>query len=133
LVQWLAEELAHAAGQAEGHGEVEAGAFFAYVGGCEIDGYALAIRKFKTAISQGGFDALPAFLHSVVREAYNVKVLHARGAYVYPDFNEIGVDSIHGSADGFKEHSFGRSLNGISLKRGTVGREAAGVATRSIN
>jgi hypothetical protein len=68
---------------------------------------ALAIRKFKTAISQGRLDTLAAFFHGVVRQAHDVKVLHARGTHIHFDFDKVGVDSVHGGADGFKEHFLG--------------------------
>ena len=47
LVERLAKKLAHASSQSEGHRQIEAGAFFAYVGGSEIDSYSLSIRKFQ--------------------------------------------------------------------------------------
>jgi hypothetical protein len=94
---------------------------------------ALAVRKFKTAISQCRFDAFAAFLHCVVGEAHDVKVLHARGTYVHLNFNKVGVDSVDGGVDGFKEHFWaGRSLKRCSSMV-VVGREAAGGARRSIN
>jgi len=129
LVEGLAKKLAHASSQSQGHRQIEARAFFAYISGGEVDGYALAIRKFKTAISQCRFNAFAAFFHGVVGEAHDVEILHARGAYVYFDFNEVGVDSVDGGADGFKEHFLGPG--GRSLKRCSliaVGREATGGA-----
>jgi hypothetical protein len=95
LVERFAKKLAHASSQSRGHRQIEARAFFSHVGGSEVDGYPLAIRKFKTAISQCRLDALAAFFDGVVWEAHHVKVLHARGTYVHLNFDEVSVDSIH--------------------------------------
>jgi hypothetical protein len=44
-------------------------------------------------------------LTALVRQAHNVKIVHASRTYVNLDFNNIGVNSIHGGADCFKEYS----------------------------
>jgi len=107
LVEHFAEEVAHAADQAESHGEIEGGAFFADVGGGEIDGDALAVGKFEAAIAQRGFDTLAAFFHGVVGQADDVEVLDARGADVNLDFNEVGVNAVDRSAERLEEHGQG--------------------------
>src|SRR5690242_14050129 len=104
FVEGLAEEVSLTADQAESHGEVEAGAFFAEVGGSEIDGDALAIGEFEAAVAQGALDAFAAFLDGVIGKADDVEILHASGADVDLDFDEVGIDAVHGGADGFEEH-----------------------------
>jgi hypothetical protein len=99
--------VAHAADESESHGEIEAGAFFANVSGSEIDGDALAVREFVAAIAHGGLDAFAAFFDGVVGEADDVEVLHASGADVDLDFDEVSVDAIDGGTESFEEHGFG--------------------------
>src|SRR5580658_4304699 len=97
--------MAHAADQSQGHREIERGAFFANVSGSQIDGHSLAMRKLEAAVAKRGLDAFTAFLDGVVREADDVKVLHARGADVDFDLDNVGVDAVDGSALRFEEHS----------------------------
>ncbi len=79
-------------------GKIESGAFFANIGGCEIYGHTLAMRKFVAAIAHGGLDALAAFLDGVVWEADDVEVLNARGTNVNLNLYKVGVDSVNRSA-----------------------------------
>ena len=86
------------------HRKIESRAFFADVGGSQIDGDTLAVRKFVAAIAKSAFDALAAFLYGVVRQAHNVEVLHARGTDVHLYFDEVGVDAIDRGAERLEEH-----------------------------
>jgi hypothetical protein len=95
LVERLAEKMTHAASQTQRHRQIERRAFFTNIGGSEVDRNALAMRKLERTVSQCGFDALAAFLHGVVGKTHHIEVLHARGAYVYFHFHNIGVNSIH--------------------------------------
>jgi hypothetical protein len=62
---------------------------------------------------------LAAFFDGVVGEADHVEVLHARGANVDLDFDEVGVDSIDGGADGFEKHFLARREDEIRYRRRT--------------
>ena len=107
LIEHFAEEVAHAADQAETHGEIEGGAFFANVGGSEIDGDALAVRKLEAAVAERRLDALAAFFHGVVGQADYVEILNARGADVDLDFDEVGVDAVDRSTERLEKHRVG--------------------------
>ncbi len=99
--------MSHAAGQPQGHGQIESGAFLADVGGREVNCDALAMGKLKAAVAQRGFDALAAFFHGVIRQPDNVKIGHARRAYIDLHFDEVSVDAVDGSAERLEEHNEG--------------------------
>jgi hypothetical protein len=73
LVQLLAEKVAHATDESQGHRKIESRSFFANVGRSEIDRNALAMRKLEAAIAERELDALTAFLDGIVREANELK------------------------------------------------------------
>ena len=77
---------------------------FFYVGGSEIDGDALAVRKFDAAIAEGGLDAFAAFFYGIVGQADDVEIVHAGGANVDFDFDEVGIDAEHSGTESFEEH-----------------------------
>ena len=81
---------------AESHRQVESGAFFLDVGGCEIDGDVRG-RDVVAAVFQRGADAVAAFAHSCVRQADGVEVvliaLDARAVDFY--LNNIGIDAVN--------------------------------------
>ena len=85
------------------------------------------MRKFESAVSQRALDSFAAFLDRVVRQSHDVEVLHARGAYVHLDFNEVGVNSVHRSALRLEEH-------GVDLAPArSGGSRRAAISARSIN
>jgi hypothetical protein len=65
----------------------------------------LAVRKLEGTIAKGRFDTLAAFFHGIVGKTRHIEVLHARKAYIYFDFHNVGVNPIHGGAERFEEHS----------------------------
>jgi len=77
---------------------------FFHIGRSEVAGNSLSLRKFKATAAQRGLDALAAFSHGIVRQADDVEVLHACGANVLFNFDEIGVNAINGGAERFEEH-----------------------------
>ncbi len=99
--------MSHAAGEPQGHGQIESGTFLADVGGREVNCDALAMGKLKTAVAQRGLDALAALFHGVIRQPDDVEVGHACGAYIDLHFDEVSVDAIDGSAERFEEHNEG--------------------------
>jgi hypothetical protein len=107
--------LALTTGETESYRQIESGTFLTQIGGSEINGDALAVGKFKATIAKSGFDPLTAFLDGVVKKADDVEVLHATGANVYLDLDEVGVDTVDGGADGFEEHGEGRIGAGWSI------------------
>jgi hypothetical protein len=70
----------------------------------QIDRDTLAVGKFISAISQRRFDALATFLHGVVRQTYNIEIRHPRRTYVHLYLDEVGVNSVHRSAERLEEH-----------------------------
>ena len=104
LVDGLAEKLAHATREAEGHGKIERGAFLFYVGGSEIDCDALTVREFDAAVAERGFNAFTAFFYSIVGQTDDVEVVHTGGANVDFDFDEVGIDAEHSGTESLEEH-----------------------------
>ena len=96
--------MTHAASEAERHGEIECGAFFFDVGGSEIYGDSLTVRKFDAAIAKGGLDAFAAFFYGIVGQADDVEVVHAGGANVDFDFDDVGIDAEHSGTESLEEH-----------------------------
>ena len=96
LVERLAEKMTHAASQTQCHRQIERRAFFTNIGGSEVDRNALAMRKLERTVSQRRLDALAAFLHGVVGKTHHVEILHASGSDIHLDFDNIGVNPIHG-------------------------------------
>jgi hypothetical protein len=96
LVERLTEKMTHAASQTQCHRQIERRAFFTNIGGSEVDRNALAMRKLERTVSQRRLDALAAFLHGVVGKTHDVEILHASGPDIYLDFDNIGVNPIHG-------------------------------------
>jgi hypothetical protein len=58
-----------------GHGQIASGAFFANIGGCEIYGYALDMRKFVTAVAHRGLDTFAVFLTALSGRPTTLKFL----------------------------------------------------------
>ena len=100
--------------KAKGHREIERRAFFANIGGREIDGYALTMGKLEAAVAESGLNAFTAFLDGVVRQTHDVEVLHAGGTDIDFDVDEVGVDAVDGSALRFEEHGRGK----LTIRRG---------------
>jgi hypothetical protein len=74
---------------------------FANVSRGEVDRDTLAVGKLKGTVAQGRLNPLAAFLKGIVRQAHNVKRVHASRTYVNLDFNNLRVNSIHGGAECF--------------------------------
>jgi len=84
-------------------GKIESRTFFTNIGGSEVDRNALAVRKLERTVSQHRLEALSAFLHGVVGKTHDVEILHASGSDIYLDFDNIGVNPIHGGTERFEE------------------------------
>ena len=70
-------ERAVSAEDADGHGQVEAGAFFLDVGGSEVDGD-VGGREVEAGVADGGADAVAGFAHGGVGKADGVEVILRR-------------------------------------------------------
>jgi hypothetical protein len=93
---------------ADGHGEVEAGAFFLDVGGGEVDGD-VGGGEVETGVADGGADAVAGFADGGVGKADGVEVvlLGLHGGEVDFDVDDAGVDAVDGGAEGFEENCSG--------------------------
>jgi hypothetical protein len=93
---------------ADGHGEVEAGALFFDVGGGEVDGD-VSGGEVEAGVADGGADAVAGFANGGVGEADGVEVvlLGFDGGEIDFDVDDVGVDAVDGGADGFEEHGSG--------------------------
>src|SRR5206468_4147118 len=101
--------------------------FLAHIRGSEVNRHSLSVRELESAVSQRAFDPLAAFFDRVVRQPHDVEVLHARGADIYLDFNEVGVNSVYRSALRLEEH-------GVDLAPArSGGSRRAAISARSIN
>ena len=101
-------ERAVSAEDADGHRQVEAGAFFLDVGGGEVDGD-VGGREFEAGVADGGADAVAAFADGGVGKADGVEMI-LRGLHsgeVDLDVDDAGVDAIDGGAEGGEEHGAG--------------------------
>ena len=89
---------------ADGHGQVEAGALFLDVGGREVDGD-VRRRHVEAGVLDGGAHAVAAFAHGGVGQADGVKVIFL-GLCRRVDFDvdDVRVDAVDSSAEGFEEH-----------------------------
>ena len=93
---------------ADGDGQVEAGAFFLEIGGREVDGDEGG-RDVEAGVLDGGADAVAAFAHGGVGQADGVEVIFIgdHAAIVDFDVDEVGVDAVDGGAESFEEHGLG--------------------------
>jgi hypothetical protein len=89
----------------EGHGQIEAGALFANVGGREINGD-VGGRNIAAAVFERGANAIAALAHGGVGQADGVEVILVRfyAGDVDFDFDDVGVNAVNGSAQSFIEH-----------------------------
>src|ERR1700733_1633111 len=105
---------------ADGHGEIEAGAFLLDVGWCEVDGDVRG-RDVEAGVFDSGADAVAALAHGGVGKADGVEVilvgLDAREVHL--DIDHVGVDAVDGRAEGFEMHK-------------VLWSEVAGVYTREL-
>ncbi len=98
-------EAAVGSDDAEGHGQIESGAFFLDVGGGEVDGD-VGGRNVVAAVLERGADAVAAFADGGVGQADGVEVVLIAldaGAVDF-DLNDVGVDAVDGGAESFIEH-----------------------------
>src|SRR5450759_2489584 len=94
---------AHGAQDADGNGEIEAGAFLAYVGRGQVDGDAF-VGVAETGIDQRTLNALAAFPDGDVGHANHYGVPRvARREHVDFDIDQVSIDAINRSAEGFEE------------------------------
>jgi len=102
---------------ADGHGEVEAGAFFLDVGGGEVDGD-VGGGQVETGVADGGADAVAGFADRGVGEADGVEVvlLGLHGGEVDFDVDDAGVDAVDGGAEGFEEHGSGILVGSVQRR-----------------
>ena len=98
-------QAAVGAQDAERHGQVEAGAFLADVGGRQVDGD-VGGRNVVAAVLQRRADAVAAFAHRGVGQADGVKVVFVLldAGDVDLDLNDVGVDAVDGGTQGLVEH-----------------------------
>ena len=68
----------------------------------------MTVGKFDAAIAKGGLDAFAAFFYGIVGQADDVEVVHAGGANVDFDFDEVGIDAEHSGTKSFEEHEWGK-------------------------
>ena len=91
---------------ADGDGEIEAGAFFLEVGGGEVDGDAGG-REIEAGVLDGGADAVARLADGGVGEADGGEgfliELDAGEVDFYVD--DVGVDAVDSGAAGFEEHA----------------------------
>ena len=102
---FLLGEAAVGSDDAEGHGQVESGAFLLDVGGGEIDGDVRG-RDVVAAVLQRGADAVAALAHGGVGQADRVEVVLIAldaGAVDF-DLDNVGIDAVDGGAESFVEH-----------------------------
>ena len=82
--------------QAEGERQVVGGAFFAHVGGGEVDD-GVAQGQPEACVAQGGLHAGAAFAHSAVGEADHEEVFSDGCAYF--DLNGSGFEAVDGGTE----------------------------------
>jgi len=91
---------------ADGDGEIEAGALFFEVGGSEVDGDAGG-GKVEAGVLDGGADAVARLADCSVGEADGGEGLflgfNAGEVDLYVD--DVGVDAVNGGAASFEEHA----------------------------
>jgi hypothetical protein len=108
---------------AESHRKIEAGAFFADVGGGEVNGY-VSERDIVAAILESGANAVAALANRGIGEADGVEVILAGldTRNVHLDFNDAGIDAIDGCTESFIEHAvFGMRENATICGRSQMG------------
>ncbi len=90
---------------ADGHGQVEAGALFLDVGGGEVDGD-VRRRHVEPGVLDGGADAVAALAHGGVGQADGMEVIliGLDSGEVDLDVNDVRVNAVDSSAEGFEEH-----------------------------
>ena len=118
-------EAAVGSDDAEGHGQVESGAFFLDVGGGEVDGD-VGGGNVVAAVLQRGADAVAALADGGVGQADGVEVVLIAldaGAVDF-DLNDVGVDAVDGGAESFIEHEV-KPRPSTSLRAGFLANERA--------
>src|SRR5215472_8450996 len=108
LRKFFSRQPAVSAQNSHGHGEIETRPFFLDVGGRQVDGD-LGLRDLKTAVPQGGADALATLTYRSVGQTDGLKVVFgvADIADVDLNFNDVGVNPVDCGALRLEEHSCG--------------------------
>jgi hypothetical protein len=130
LVQGL--HRAHGAQDADGHGQIEAGAFLAHVGRGQVDGDAF-VGVAEAGIDERALDALAAFADGDVGHADHYGVPRVAGReHVDFDIDQVSIDAIDRSAAGLEErheNDSGAGAAKLSTIFGERGRIGAGGGT----
>ena len=104
---------AHGAQDAHGHGQVEARAFLAYIGGGEIDGDAL-VGIAEARIDEGALDALAAFADGHVGHADHHGIPRVAGCeHVDFDIDQVSINAINRGTAGFEQRHENASVSGV--------------------
>src|SRR5450759_26803 len=110
---------AHGAEDADSDGEIEAGAFLAYIGRGQVDGDAF-VGVAEAGIDQRALDTLAAFTDGDVGHADHYGVPRvARREHVDFDIDQVSVDAINRSAPGFEKRHENDS-GAASRRRSTI-------------
>ena len=98
-------QAAVGAEDADGDGQVEAGAFLLNVGGGEVDGDAGG-RNVEAGVLDGGADAVAGLADGGVGQADGGELFFIEddAGEVDFDIDDAGVDAVDGGAAGFEEH-----------------------------
>src|SRR5581483_7457707 len=90
---------------AESHRQVETRTFFADIGGSQVD-RDLSGRDIVATILERRTNTVAALAHRRVGKPNRVKVIfvHSDAGNVHFHFNDVGIDAVHGGAQGFIEH-----------------------------
>src|SRR5271157_4212790 len=98
-------QCAISAQDADGDGQIEAGAFLFQVGGGQVDGD-VGGRYQVTGVLNGGADAVAALAHRGVGQADGVEVVLVgdNAAVVHLDIDEVGVNSVNSRAVSLEKH-----------------------------
>ena len=103
-IENLAEETSLAAREAQRHGQIERGAFFADIRRGEIHGDGVAGGKIEAGIAQRGAYTFAAFLYGDIGKADDIEKALEHRDYVHFDFDEVSVNAEHGCAKRLEEH-----------------------------
>ena len=94
---------AHRAQDPHGHGQVEAGAFLAHVGGREIDGDAF-VGIAEAGVDERALDALAAFPDGDVGHADHDGIPRVAGCeHVDFDIDQVSIDAVNRGAAGLEQ------------------------------
>jgi hypothetical protein len=116
VVELVGLDLFAGGEDADGDGEIEAGAFFFDVGGSEVDGRA-AHGEFEGGIADGGADAVLEFADGSIWKADDDDLGIAITG-VDLDFNRIGFDAVNGGGQNAGQHRGVMAETGGKFKNG---------------